>query len=80
MVFRFFKSVYLILSSVVRPLITEDVKCTALSNNSCLTRPILTNLNPEKLRCYPFIVSLDRCYRYCNTFIDLSNKIVFQIK
>ena len=44
-----------------------------------MTQPTLIDLHPieyiEELRCYPFVVNLDRCIGSCNTLNDLSNKL-----
>ena len=32
-----------------------------MSNQPCLTKPTVTDLNNDELRCYPFVVSLYRC-------------------
>ena len=46
-------------------------KCTSLNNQKCMNQPALINLHPNKyrqeLRCYPFVVKLDRCAESCNT-------------
>ena len=53
--------------------------CISLNNQSCMTRPTLINLNPDKYNqgwCYyPFLVTLDRCNGRCNTLHDPSNSI-----
>ena len=50
-----------------------------LNNQACMARPTLINLNANKrnqrLRYYPFVVSLNRCDGSCNTFDDLSIRI-----
>ena len=43
-----------------------------------MTRPTLIDLNPAELNQYPFMISLDKCNRGCNTADDLSTKICFQ--
>ena len=54
-------------------------KCIMLNNQACMARPTLINLNADKrnqrLRYYPFVVSLNRCDGSCNTFDDLSIRI-----
>ena len=44
-----------------------------------MTRAMVIHLNPNKqnqrLRHYPLMLSLDRCYGSCNTLNDLSSKI-----
>ena len=41
---------------------------------------LYTNEYSQKFYYYPFSVKLDRCIGSCNTLIDLSNKVLFQIK
>ena len=50
-----------------------------LSNQKCLTQPILINIHlneySQEFNYYPFAVKLDRCVGSCNTLNDLSNKV-----
>ena len=39
---------------------------------TCMVRPTLIDLNPVELKCYPFMISLDKCSGSCNV---LSSKI-----
>ena len=52
-------------------------KCMGLNNQRCLSRPNLTDLNPNEnnqgLCHYLFMVSLERLI--CNTLVDSSSKI-----
>ena len=36
---------------------------------------VLINLNPVELKCYPYIITLDKCNGSCNTFTEMSDKI-----
>ena len=36
---------------------------------------VLINLNPVELKCYPYIITLDKCNGSCNTFTEISDKI-----
>ena len=49
------------------------------NNQSCMTRPTLVNLNPDKynqgLHCYPFMVKLGLCSGSCNNLDDLFDRI-----
>ena len=42
-----------------------------------MIQPTLVNLHPneysQEFHYYPLLVKLDRCFRSCNTVIDLSN-------
>ena len=54
-------------------------KCMGLNNQPCLSRPNLTDLNPNEhnqgLCHYLFMVSLDICNVICNTLVDSSSRI-----
>ena len=47
----------------------------SLDNKQCKTRHFLTDLNPFGLNYYPFMITLDKCNRNCNTFNNISDKI-----
>ena len=47
-------------------------KCISLDNEPCLLRPIVIDLNCDKLRYYSFFFSLGRCEIKCNNFNNLS--------
>ena len=51
------------------------IKCMSINNQPCMVRPILSNLNPDKLHYYPFIVSMTRCDGSCITAEDLFSRI-----
>ena len=67
----------LLLTSIVNASIHS--KCVSLNNQQYMTQPTLINLHPneysQRLRYYPFIVTLHRCVGSCNTLNDLSNRI-----
>ena len=50
-------------------------KCVCLSNETCMARPTLIDLNPSELNYYPFTISLDTCNGSCNVFDNVSTKI-----
>ena len=47
-------------------------KCLFLNNEPCMVRPTLINMNPNELKYYPFMISLNKCTGSCNV---LSPKI-----
>ena len=47
----------------------------SLSNEPCMTRPALIDLNPFELKYYPFMNSLDKYNESCNVVNDSSTKI-----
>ena len=66
---------------IIRKSIATDYnfrKCIFLSNQQCITRPNLIDLNHneynEGLRYYQFTVNLERFNGNCNTLHDLSNR------
>ena len=52
----------------------------SLSNESCMARPTVIDLNPIELNYYPFMISLDKCNEICNAIDDLSTKICIPSK
>ena len=71
--FRLIKQVLIRLLSFNASLGT---KYMSLNNKSCMTRPILNDVNPVKFNYYPFIISVDKYNGSCNnTFNDLSAKV-----
>ena len=40
-------------------------KYMPLNNKLCMVRLFLINLNSVKFKCYPFIISLDKCSGSC---------------
>ena len=47
-------------------------KCLFLNDEPCMVRSTLIDMNPNELKCYPFMISLNKCTRSCNV---LSSKI-----
>ena len=62
----------LMLLGFVGSLVTEYA---SINNQPCMVRPILTDLNPDELHYYPFIISLDRFDGSCSTVEDSSCQI-----
>ena len=67
-------------SLVSIPNLSNFTKYISLSNQPCMTRPTLADLNPdeyvERLDYYPSMVNLDRCNGSCNT-LDKSSCRMF---
>ena len=56
--------------------LSKKIKCISLNKKkTCLARPALIDSSSGGLHYFPFMVSLDRCGRTCNTFDDLYNKM-----
>ena len=58
---------------------SNNTKCVLLSNQKCMSQPILINLHfneySQEFHYFPFSVNLDRCVGSSNTLNDLSNKV-----
>ena len=67
--FSVIKQVFIILLSFSNSLAT---KCVSLNDEPCIVRSTIIDLNPVELKCYPLIISLDKCNGSCNV---LSPKI-----
>lgn len=50
--------------------VSDRTKYISINNEPSLARHTLTNLNPNELHYYPFMVSLERCSGSCNTLDD----------
>ena len=51
------------------------MKCIYLHTRPWLVRLTATDLNPDELSYYPFVVSLDRCSETFNTVDNLSDRL-----
>ena len=51
--------------------------CMSISNQKCMVKPTLINLNPDDIHYYWFIVSPDRCDGSCNIVEDLFSRILY---
>ena len=53
--------------------VSDHAKCISLSNQPCMTRPTLIDLNldeyDQRLHYYPFMFNIDRCNGSCNTLV-----------
>ena len=67
--FSVIKQVFIILLSFSSSLATN---CVSLNDEPCIVRSTIIDLNPVELKCYPLIISLDKCNGSCNV---LSPKI-----
>ena len=68
MIFRF----NVLLSSLAH--VADLKKCLFLNDEPGMVRPSLTDMNPNELNYYPFMISLNKCTGNCNV---LSPKICF---
>ena len=60
------KPVFIVLLSFNEFLACKKIKCLFLNDESCMLRPTLIDLNPIKLKYYPFMISLDKSTGSCN--------------
>lgn len=58
----------------------QNGKCLSLDNRTCLARRTGIDLNPDKLRDYPYMVNLGSCCRSCNAVDNLSDRLCIQNK
>ena len=67
--FRLIKQVFIVLlsfsSSLARVAIVRT-KCLSLNEELCMVRPIFIDLKTVELKCYPFMISLEKYNGSCN--------------
>ena len=68
--FRFLKSVFVMLLSNGRSLATQNTWFRSLNNQSYLTGPTPINLDSNKLNYYSFAVNLEKCGWSCKNLIN----------
>ena len=71
--FSFTEQVFIVLLSFSHSLahiakVSDQRKCLSLNGEPCMVRPTLINLNPVELKCYLFMISLDKFNGSCNFF------------
>ena len=66
--------------ALLRLISSTDTKCMSLSNEPCIARSILIDLNPIELNYYAFIISLDKFSWSCNAINHLSMTICLPSK
>ena len=70
--FSLIKQVFIVLLSFIESLASNRTNSLSLNDEPCMVAPTLIDLNPVELKCYPFMISLDKCTASCNV---LSPKI-----
>ena len=55
-------------------------KCVCLSNEPCMDRPAVIDLNHIYLNYYPFMISLDRCDKVVMLLMIYLQTYVFPVK
>ena len=71
--FRLIKQIFIALLNFSGFLAT---KCLSLSNEQCIARTTLIDLNLIESNYYIFMICLDKCNESCNVVADLSTKII----
>ena len=59
-------SLFIALLSFSSSLACDRTKCLFLSDEPCMVRNTLIDLNPVELKYYPFMLSLNKCTGSCN--------------
>ena len=70
--FSLIKQLFVVLLSFSESLARNRTKFRSLNDETCMVRPTVTDLNPIGLKCYLFMIRLDKCNGSCNV---LSPKI-----
>ena len=65
-------SLFVALLGFSESLARDRIKCLFLNDEPCMVRATLINMNPNELKHYPFIISLNKSTGSCNV---LSPKI-----
>lgn len=78
--FRFIQSIFAAVLGLRKLLRTQNGKFLSLDNRPRLTRRTRTDLNPDELRDYPYMVNLDGCRISCNAVDNLSDRLRIQNK
>ena len=61
-------SLFIALLSFICSLVCNQTKCLFLNDDPCIARPTLIDMNPNELKYYPFMISLNKCTGSCNVF------------
>ena len=65
-------SLFIVLLRFRECLACDGTKCLLLNDEPCMIRPTIIDMNPNELKYYPFVNSLNKCTGNCNV---LSQKI-----
>ena len=58
------------LLSFSKSLARHQPKCLFLNDEPCIVRPTLIHMNPNELKYYPFMISLNKCTGSCNVLFQ----------
>ena len=59
-------TLFIVLLSFSESLARDRTKDLFLNDEPCMVRPTLIDMNPVKLKYYPFVISIDKCTGSCN--------------
>ena len=68
-------SYFIVLLGFITSLGCKQIKCLFLYDEPCMFRPTIIDKNPNELKYYLFMISLNKCTGCCNV---LSPKICFK--
>ena len=58
-------SLFIVLLRFSESLARNRTKRLFLNDESCMVRPTLIDINPVELKCYPLMISLNKCTGSC---------------
>ena len=62
------RNLFITLLSFSSSLARDRTKCLFLNDKSCMVRPNIIDMNPNELKYYSFMISLNKCTGSCNVF------------
>ena len=54
--------------------VSDQTKCLFLNDEPFMVRPTLIDINPDELKYYPFMISLNKCTGRCNVLSPMCSK------
>ena len=62
------RNLFIALLSFSSSLARDRTKCLFLNDKPCMVRPNIIDMNPNELKYYSFMISLNKCTGSCNVF------------
>ena len=62
------RNLFITLLSFSSSLARDRTKCLFLNDKPCMVRPNIIDMNPNELKYYSFMISLNKCTGSCNVF------------
>ena len=59
-------SLFIVLLTFINSLARGQTKCLFINDELCMVRPTLIDMNPNEVKYYPVMVSLNKCAGNCN--------------